>query len=186
MTTKDAQRRALLKARQAMPARIRQEKSLSICQHLQDWPAFQKSKLTLAYCSFNGEPDLAPLLAQQRSWGLPRCEGKSLLWHRWFPTSQWPLRTGTYGIVEPDPNSPQVEPHKVDLILVPCVACDVNGYRLGYGGGFYDRMLSDRTWADKLTIGIVFEYARLPQIPRDDWDVPLGGICTESGLFFRR
>lgn len=183
---KKTQRRALLNARQAMPERIRQEKSNSICQHLSSWPTFQKSQVTLAYCSFNGEPDLGPLLSQQRSWGLPRCEEKQLIWHRWFPTSQWPLQPGSYGITEPHPKSPLIEPYKVDLILVPCVACDVNGYRLGYGGGFYDRMLSDRTWQNKTTIGIVFEYARLPQLPRDDWDIPLDGVCSESGLFFRR
>ncbi|MEL7140917.1 MAG: 5-formyltetrahydrofolate cyclo-ligase [Cyanobacteria bacterium J06631_9] len=184
---KASQRRALLKARQAMPQRIRQEKSASICQHLQNWPTFQRSKLTLAYCSANGEPDLGALLQQpQRSWGLPRCEGKKLIWHRWFPTSQWPLAPGAFGITEPHPKSPVVEPYKVDLILVPCIACDVNGYRLGYGGGFYDRMLSDRSWKNKTTLGIVFEYARVPKLPRDVWDIPLDGICTESGLFFKR
>ncbi|MGB7084439.1 MAG: 5-formyltetrahydrofolate cyclo-ligase [Phormidesmis sp.] len=180
---KAAQRRVLLKARQRMPERILQKKSASICQHLQSWDVFVRSRLTLAYCSFRDEPDLGLLLKQQRSWGLPRCEGKTLQWHRWFPTCTWPLRPGTYGITEPDPASPLVDPHKVDLILVPCLACDVNGYRLGYGGGFYDRMLSESMWASKITIGVVYEYARLPQLPREDWDIPLSGICTESGLF---
>ncbi len=180
---KEAQRRAQLKARQSMPRRIWQEKSVSICQHLQAWPVFARSRLTLAYCSFRGEPDLGLVLKQQRVWGLPRCEDKTLKWHRWFPTCSWPLRTGTYGITEPNPASPLVDPNRVDLILIPCLACDINGYRLGYGGGFYDRMLSHPTWANKTTIGIVFEYARLPQVPREAWDIPLSGICTESGLF---
>jgi len=183
---KKSQRRALLKARQSMPERIRREKSVSICQHLQNWPVLQHSRLTLAYCSFNAEPDLSALLVQGKSWGLPRCEGKTLVWHRWFSSSPWALNPGTYGIIEPDPSSPLIDPEQVDLILVPCVACDINGYRLGYGGGFYDRMLSDRTWQNKTTLGIVFEYARLPMVPRDDWDVPLDGICTESGLFLKR
>lgn len=182
-SAKETQRRALLKARQKMPARISQEKSASICQHLQNWPIFARSRVTLAYCSFRGEPDLTPLLKQQRVWGLPRCEGETLKWHRWFATSPWQLSPGTYGILEPDPHSPQIEPSQVELILIPCVACDINGYRLGYGGGFYDRMLSSDLWAEKITIGIVFEYARLPQVPRDHWDVPLNGVCTESGLF---
>ncbi len=182
-TQKESQRRQLLKARQRMPPRILAEKSASICQHLQNWPTFANSRLTLAYCSFRGEPDLSLLLQQQRVWGLPRCEGQKLIWHRWFPTCEWPLSPGTYGITEPDPTSPTVEPYQVDLILVPCLACDINGYRLGYGGGFYDRMLSNPAWASKTTIGIVFEYARLPQVPRESWDIQLNGICTESGLF---
>ncbi|MEL6249293.1 MAG: 5-formyltetrahydrofolate cyclo-ligase [Cyanobacteria bacterium J06648_16] len=176
-------RRSLLKARQSIPPRLWQQKSQQICQHLANWPLFQQSRTTLAYCSFRNEPDLSPLLAQQRSWGLPRCEDKSLIWHRWYPTCEWPLQAGAYGITEPHPNSPLVEAHKVDLILVPAVACDVKGYRLGYGGGFYDRMLSHPRWTGKLTIGIVFECARLPKVPVDSWDQPLNGICTESGLF---
>jgi 5-formyltetrahydrofolate cyclo-ligase len=183
-TTHKAQlRRSLLKARQAMPPRVWQEKSQRLCQHLAHWSVFQKAQTILAYCSFRNEPDLSPLLVQQRSWGLPRCEGKQLIWHRWYPSCDWPLQTGAYGITEPHPQSPLVEAYKVDLILVPAVACDVKGYRLGYGGGFYDRMLSHPHWLGKTTVGIVFEYARLPQIPRDAWDRRLSSICTESGLF---
>ncbi|MFK8184104.1 MAG: 5-formyltetrahydrofolate cyclo-ligase [Phormidesmis sp.] len=181
---KEALRRRLLKARQAIPPRLKQEKSARICQHLLNWEVFATAKLSLAYCSFRGEPQLDTLLQQQgRVWGLPRCEGQALIWHRWFRNTQPPLRPGTYGISEPDATTPLIEPYQVDLILVPCVACDINGYRLGYGGGFYDRMLTRPEWANKLTIGIVFEYARLPQVPREAWDVRLDGICTESGLF---
>ncbi|PZO15919.1 MAG: 5-formyltetrahydrofolate cyclo-ligase [Leptolyngbya foveolarum] len=180
---KEAQRRKLLKARQAIPTRIRQAKSNSICQHLQNWQPFARSRLTLAYHSFRSEPDLSPLFRQRRVWGFPRCEGKALKWHRWFPASPWTFHTGTHGLTEPDPASPAVEPYQVDLILVPCLACDISGSRLGYGSGFYDRMLADPLWAKKTTIGIVFKFARLPQIPKADWDIPLSGICTESGLF---
>ena len=179
---KEALRRRLLKARQAIPPRLKQEKSARLCQHLLSWDVFTTAKITLAYCSFRGEPQLDSLLKQQgRTWGLPRCEGKTLVWH--LHSSQYRLRSGTYGITEPLPTTPMIEPPQVDLILVPCLACDINGYRLGYGGGFYDRMLTRPEWADKPTIGIVFEYARLPQVPREEWDVRLDGICTESGLF---
>lgn len=71
-------------------------------------------------------------------------------------------------------------PDEVDLILVPAVACDARGYRLGYGGGFYDRLLSSADWKSKPTIGIVFEYAYVSQLPVDPWDKPLNSICTEN------
>jgi 5-formyltetrahydrofolate cyclo-ligase len=90
------------------------------------------------------------------------------------------MQTGAYGIFEPHPDSPTLQPVEVDLILVPSVACDERGYRLGYGGGFYDRMLSSAEWALKSTIGIVFEFAYLPQLPTDKWDKPLQTVCTET------
>ena len=176
-------RRRLLKARQAIPEALWRQKCDRICHHLRQWDVFQRSRIVLAYCSFRKEPDLSPLFYPPRFWGLPRCEGPAMVWHYWQANSRWPLSKGAYGIVEPHPRSPQVDPAHVDLILVPAVACDVRGYRLGYGGGYYDRMLSQRRWNQIPTVGILFEYARLPSLPHNAWDRPLQGVCTESGLF---
>lgn len=174
-------RRHLLSCRRSLCVEEWREKSDRICSHLQSWPLFVRSQTILAYFSFRQEPDLSPLFTNtQHHWGFPRCVGKSLLWHSWKPGE--PLQTGNYDIFEPHPDSPPLQPAKVDLILVPAVACDVRGYRLGYGGGFYDRLLSSAEWASKLTIGIVFEFAYLPQLPIDPWDKPLQAVCTEAGL----
>jgi 5-formyltetrahydrofolate cyclo-ligase len=179
-------RRSLLKARQSLPTEVWRTKSQRLSTHLQASPWLAEARTVLAYISFRQEPDLSSLFAasahSHHRWGLPRCVGKSLSWHLWAP-EQFPLQSGSYGILEPDPDSPTLKAAEVDLILVPAVACDVRGYRLGYGGGFYDRLLSQPDWAKIPTIGIVFEFARLPRLPIDPWDRPMQAICTEVGLF---
>lgn len=174
-------RSSFLKTRQSMPVEEWREKSDRICSHLQASPLFTKAQTVLAYFSFRQEPDLSSLFTDNEyCWGFPRVMSKSLFWHRWKPGE--PLLTGKYGIFEPQPDATAIEPIEVDLILVPAVACNRQGIRLGYGGGFYDRMLCSYEWASKPTIGIVFEFAYLPQLPVDEWDEPLQSVCTETGL----
>lgn len=180
---KTALRRSLLEARQKMPQETWRYKSDRLCAHLQSSAWLAEAKIILAYFSFRQEPDLSPLFHQFNSshqWGVPRCVNRTLVWHLWSPEQIY--QPGAYGIPEPAADAPLLNVADVDLILVPCVACDVKGYRLGYGGGFYDRLLSHPTWASIPTIGIVFEFARLPSLPVEPWDRPLQAICTEVGL----
>ncbi len=179
MTTKLELRRQLLKKRRSLPAELWREKSDNLCHKLQSLPLFAQATTILAYFSFRQEPDLNSLFEIKKVWGFPRCVDKSLLWHRWQPGEE--LKKGAYGIFEPDANSVAITAKEVDLILVPAVACDQKGYRLGYGGGFYDRLLSNRDWQDIPTIGIVFDFALVPQLPVDSWDQRLHGVCTDAG-----
>lgn len=178
MTTKLELRRQLLKKRRSLPPALWREKSDNLCQKLQFLPLFAQATTILAYFSFRQEPDLSSLFEIKKVWGFPRCVEKSLLWHRWQPGET--LKKGAYGIFEPDASSPAITAKEVDLILVPAVACDQRGYRLGYGGGFYDRLLSNRDWQDIPTIGIVFDFALVPQLPVDSWDQRLYGVCTDA------
>jgi 5-formyltetrahydrofolate cyclo-ligase len=174
-------RRTLLKTRQSMSSQEWREKSDRLCFHLQNSTLFTQAKTILAYFSFRQEPDLSPLFANTKyRWGFPRCVDKSLCWHIWTPGDS--VQSGAYGIAEPHPKAPILDAAEVDLILVPCVACDYQGYRLGYGGGYYDRLLSLPQWQTKPTIGIVFEFAYLSQIPIEPWDKPLQAVSTETGL----
>jgi len=196
-----------LRQRRLLPQLVWRERSQAICDGLRHSSVFQSAKVVLAYSSFRQEPDLRPLLhpgcidpsigAQSGSpqairsqnnggaptFGLPRCHGKSLVWHVWDEV-EFPLQPSTYGILEPLPHTLPIAVETVDLILIPAVACDRRGYRLGYGGGFYDRLLSSPEWSSKPTLGIVFEFARVDQLPNDPWDRPLDGVCTEAGLFW--
>jgi 5-formyltetrahydrofolate cyclo-ligase len=173
-------RRSLLQTRRSLPPQVWRQQSDRLCHHLQQSLLFTQAKTILAYWSFRQEPDLSGLWTSPRRWGLPRCVGKSIVWHLWSAAD--PLQTGAYGIQEPHPDAPTLDPSEVDLILVPAVACDRQGYRLGYGGGFYDRLLATSEWATIPTIGIIFEFAHLAQLPIDAWDLPLQAVCTEAGF----
>jgi 5-formyltetrahydrofolate cyclo-ligase len=72
-------------------------------------------------------------------------------------------------------------PDRVDLMLVPAVALDRQGYRLGYGGGYYDRLRANPLWGNIPTIGIAFDFAYIEALPIDPWDLQLDAVCTELG-----
>ena len=179
---KEKLRHVLLKKRRSLSQSVWQEKSNNICGKVQSLSQFRSAKTILAYFSFRQEPDLSSLFTTNRRWGFPRCVGQSLIWHFWQPGNT--LQTGIYGIKEPHPNLPVIKPQEVDLILVPAVSCDYQGYRLGYGGGFYDRMLNSPEWQSIPTIGIVFDFAYLPQLPVESWDIGLYGVCTDKSILF--
>ncbi len=136
----------------------------------------------MSYFSFRKEPDLSQLTNNNlgKKWGFPRCVDKDLIWHLWTPQNE--IQRGIYGIKEPISSLPQPSPQEVDLILIPAIACDRQGYRLGYGAGYYDRMLTKKEWQNKPTIGIIFDFAYISQLPIDSWDRKLDYICTENGI----
>jgi 5-formyltetrahydrofolate cyclo-ligase len=177
-------RNTSIQQRQALSTDDWISKSKLLCDHLIQSHIFQKAQTVLVYLSDRQEPDLHYLWENctAKTWGVPRCVGTKLAWHPWNPSQAQDLQPGAYGILEPLPHLPVLEPEQVDLILVPAVACDRRGVRLGYGGGFYDRLLSQPEWADKPTIGIVFEFAFLDELEADPWDYPMQAICTEQGL----
>lgn len=181
---KVALRKALIRQRLSLDPKVVQDDSRKICDRLQSLPQFQSARTILAYLSYRQEPDLSLLwtVSQSIRWGLPRCVGKELVFHKCDPANSTHFKTGAYGIQEPLPALPILQPETVDLILVPAVACDRQGYRLGYGAGYYDRLFAKSEWAKIPAIGIMFHHALLENIPRDSWDRPLQSICTEQEL----
>lgn len=170
-------RKKLLQQRKSLSFQLWRQQSDRLCEQLQSHDWFQEATTILGYFSFQQEPDISPLFAE-KIWGFPRCVEKSLFWQFWRPGDA--LEKGKYGILTPSIKAREVSCDQVDLILVPAVACDYRGYRLGYGGGFYDRMFSQPQWQLVRAIAIVFDFAYLPELPVDVWDQKLPGVCTES------
>lgn len=180
-------RRSLLSQRQALDLQQWQGQSQRICTQIQSHDLFQQAKTILVYLSHRQEPSLESLFTTypEKNWGLPRCQGEDLVWHYWHPgLTIATITKNRYGIGEPEATLPLVTVAEVDLILVPCVGCDRSGYRLGYGGGYYDRLFSQPLWQNKPTLGITFAFAYLEKLPINPWDVKLQGVCTEQEISY--
>ena len=97
------------------------------------------------------------------------------------------LRSNRYGIAEPERGAPRVAVRQLDLVLLPLVAVDPSGTRLGTGAGFYDRYLhhlrTGRRWRRPKLIGLGYEFQRVGQLAARAWDVPLDALLTEKDLY---
>ena len=129
------------------------------------------------------EIDVAPLLAQLHAAGhpigLPVVMGKALplVFRQWHPGLA--LIAGGFKTEVPPPSAPELVPR---ILIVPLLAFDGDGYRLGYGGGFYDRTLEKlrKSGTRPLAVGVAFSAQHVVRVPRDHYDQPLDWIVTET------
>ena len=104
-------------------------------------------------------------------------KGKPLLMRSWAPGE--PLAETTWGIQEPLGDAVVLEP---DVVLVPLLAFDAQGYRLGYGGGFYDRTLAGlRAKKTIAAVGLAYDEQKVDAVPHESYDQPLDWVLTPSG-----
>ena len=173
-----AQCRAL---RDAMTVEAVASASERICERLAEWPTFQKAQTVMAYASFGNEVSLLSLMNRSRDkrWVIPRTEARPeprLILHPYDPVR---LVRHRFGMLEPDVSLPVIEPGELDLVLVPGLAFDRRGYRLGYGGGFYDRFLPHVTARQ---VGIVSTVLLVEHVPNDCFDQRVDYVAFESGI----
>jgi 5-formyltetrahydrofolate cyclo-ligase len=135
------------------------------------------------FCSFGDEIDVVPLMVRLAGNGwriaLPVVigRGRPLVFRAWAPGE--PTVAGVWSIPVPLESAPEIEP---DVLIVPMLAFDAAGYRLGYGGGFYDRTLSRlRAIKPVVAVGVAFAGQEVAHVPRGDHDEPLDWILTENG-----
>jgi 5-formyltetrahydrofolate cyclo-ligase len=147
----------------------------AVISELAEW---QTASSVLLYAPLQGEPDPTGILAQHRhkSFLFPRISGDHLELFRWSPASNWIV--GPFGVREPDPGTwERVEPGDVDLALIPGLAFDACGRRLGRGRGYYDRLLGASGFR-AFKAGLCPEDRLLPEIPMEPHDVVMDLIIT--------
>lgn len=180
---KRAMRAAAMRAREAAFQAVGERAPAAVRDHF--LAAFKpaKKKPVAAYWALRTELNVEPLLAALAARGnicaLPAvARGRGALeFRRWRPGDR--LVSGVMNIQEPAPDAEIVEP---ELFIVPLLAFDATGHRLGYGGGYYDRALAAARAVRKIVaIGVAFSGQELPMVPHGPSDERLDGIVTELG-----
>lgn len=169
------------KRRQLSPYE-RQIAQQRIYQKIADHTAIGQAKNIAIFLSFDGEIETKPIIEylwqQNKSVYLPIIHpfvSTHLLFIQYTPYSQ--LIKNKYGILEPALNVLDVIPHqKLDIVFTPLVAFDDRGYRLGMGGGFYDRLLANYKADQILPIGLGFACQKVQQLSNQPWDIQLPQI----------
>jgi 5-formyltetrahydrofolate cyclo-ligase len=170
------------------PERVRMAGALA--RHLGASLRVRRAQRVACYLSNDGEMRLGPVMDFLRANGrqvlLPALHGDGL----WFLPYDCDTRLAPnrFGIPEPVVTGrARCRARDLDLVLMPLVAFDTTGNRLGMGGGFYDRTFSylrhRKFWTKPLLIGIAYEFQCLESLPSRSWDVPLHGVATEERLY---
>jgi 5-formyltetrahydrofolate cyclo-ligase len=179
-STKQSLRHECKRIRSAMTPEMRYQACAAICQHIEGWRDYQESNTVLTYMAMRSEIDLSALCNRhpQKTWAIPRIRpGGQMVFHTYDPSK---LVKHAYGMLEPDPDCPDIAPQAIQLALVPGLAFDGDGWRLGYGGGFYDRFLLG---FKGISAGITYQALLLKRVTHAQHDIPMRFVITETGVF---
>lgn len=169
--------------RAGLAPEVRAAAAARLCAHLTQAAAYVGARQLAAYVALGDEVDPAAIVAAAHRAGselaLPRVEGPGRMSLRRYRAGD-PLVAGRFGLREPSADAPAVHPAAVELFLLPGLAFDDAGGRLGYGGGFYDRLLP--LAPDATRIGLLYECQRVARVPTGPHDVRMHMLASERGL----
>ncbi len=189
--SRNAIRRQMRQRRRTLSPQRRLQAAQRVCKTLCSSLLFLRSQRIGCYLANEGEIDLAPAIAKME------LMGKNCYLPTIRPLGQnrldfVPYRTGDvliencYGIPEPRSMSRPLPPWALDLLLLPLVAFDSRGNRLGMGGGYYDRTLAylrlREHWRTPLLLGVAYQFQKVESITAKAWDIPLDGVVTDAEL----
>lgn len=180
---KAALRRQLREKLALIPEDDLKQADRQIASNILSLEEFRKAGLIFCFVGVGREIDTKPVihdaLASGKRVAVPKCIGKGLM-EAFEITSLTDLEEGFFGLLEPRPHCPMVPREQIDFILVPCLSCDRQGYRLGQGGGYYDRYLAKGPFQ-----GAVLCRGQLlcTEIPHAAHDIPVPLVITDQAVY---
>ena len=186
MSPKHALRKIIRDKRDLLNDSEREEKAQAIKKRFFSLPEFKKARAILFYAAFGSEVPTHDMMEEALKMGkkiilpITDTETKQLVLREVHDLQS--LKLNKYGIPEPSPeNTIRYEAGLLDLIVVPGVVFDACGHRIGYGGGYYDRFL-EKIDPSVPRISIAFEIQIVPEIPKEEHDLPVDKIVTEKRI----
>ncbi|MBP9717785.1 5-formyltetrahydrofolate cyclo-ligase [Candidatus Gracilibacteria bacterium] len=162
---------------------INEKKTLDslIFQRLITFAPFAQADSIFSYMPHDNEVDTRAVIEAhllKKTFILPSVRGEEL--HLYKLNSLDELKKGEFGIHEPAEQGNQHDHHLLEVALVPGIAFDESGHRIGYGGGFFDRFLKKMENINCTTIGLAYEFQIIDKVPIEPYDVPVHYIITEQ------
>ncbi len=152
------------------------EASAAVLERIQNHVAWQTADTVLLYAPLPDELDLMKLAAAGKRVCFPRYQATRDYTAAYVETPDC-LVPGKFGILEPAPDAPEVSPKEIDAVIVPGVAFDAKGHRLGRGRGFYDRWLQQ---LGGILVGVGFDHQLIDRVPHVAHDIPMHFVATPS------
>ncbi|QJB58374.1 5-formyltetrahydrofolate cyclo-ligase [Pseudodesulfovibrio sp. zrk46] len=182
-------RSRLIAKRAGLPEHDILENSSHVVELIRSLYEWKNAREVLIYWPIKGEVDVRPLVTElwQRDVTvlMPRCRpdarGEMDIA---CAACEDELTPGPFSIMEPDAETcPPVDICCPDLAIIPGVGFDRRGYRLGFGGGYYDRLLATDGMKKTIKIGVGYTFQLVEELPTQPWDMPVDIICTQEELW---
>ncbi len=181
-------RKKYLEKRAAIPADIRAVRDGKICRNILSSAAYRYADIILMFYPMKEEVNILPLMeaavAAGKQVAFPRCHAEDHSMTFYFARSADDFEVASYGITEPKTSLAAFDPATMEdhnvLCLVPAIVYDRRGYRVGYGGGYYDRFFGKSRPA---SAGIVYEEFILKNVPHGRYDITVDVVVSERGIY---
>jgi 5-formyltetrahydrofolate cyclo-ligase len=181
-----ALRKQMRAVRAALPNAASEARSQRIAQRVRALAEVRDAETILAFASIRSEVQTGMLIdafhASGKVVALPRVIDDALVLHCVKPGDT--LEEGSFSVPEPSVDAPIVDPASVELALVPALAVDPRGYRIGYGGGFYDRLLPQLHNAR--TCAVAFDFQLIAEVPELPFDEAVDIVVTDARVIRTR